>query len=287
MNPIEASELILNKRGAIYHLDLCPGEIADTIITVGDPARVEKVSRLFDALHYKGKHREFVTHTGRVGQKTISVVSTGIGTDNIDITLTELDALFNIDFTTRTEKKEKTRLKIIRVGTCGSLQADVDCDSFIASTHCIGMDNLMHFYPFRMNDHELSLLSTFKQQVALLPALAPYCASADPHLLAQFASHCHAGITVTCPGFYAPQGRSIRSGLTMPTLNNQLSDFRWSNHRIVNFEMETSALYALGKLLGHQCLSLSVIVANRQARSFSKQPDSSIEKLIQHVLQNV
>ena len=287
MSTIEASELILNKRGAIYHLDLLPGEIADTVITVGDPARVEKISRHFDGVSHKKKQREFVTHTGRLGQKTISVMSTGIGPDNIDIALTELDALFNIDFHSRTEKKNRTRLNIIRIGTCGSLQADVECDSIVASTHAIGLDNLMHFYPFRMDDHEQSMLGAFRQQIALLPALQPYCTTADPHLLAAFASNCHAGITVTCPGFYAPQGRNLRSGLSMPALNTQLSAFRWSNMRILNFEMETAAIYALGKLLGHQCLSLSTIVANRQAKTFSEHPDAAIERLIQHVLRNL
>ena len=285
MNRIETSELIINNRGAVYHVDLRPEELADTIITVGDPFRVEKVSQYFDSIEHRSHHREFITHTGFIGNKRISVVSTGIGPDNIDIVMNELDALANIDFESRTEKKEKKSLNIIRVGTSGSLQADVAVDSFVASTHAIGLDNLMHFYPFRSNEDEQEIVRAFRTQVQILPNMsAPYVFGANPFLLSKIIDGCHAGITVTCPGFYGPQGRNLRMGLSMPQLNEQLTGFRTGTFRILNFEMETAAIYGMGKVLGHQCLSMSAIVANRIARQFSNDADGTVDRLIQHVL---
>lgn len=285
MNPIEPSELIINPRGAVYHLDLRPEEMADTIITVGDPFRVEKVSKYFDQIEHKSNHREFITHTGTINGKRISVVSTGIGPDNIDIVMNELDALVNIDLESRLEKKEKKSLNIIRIGTSGSLQPEIAVDSFVASTHGIGLDNLLHFYPYRNNEVEAELLRAFKMQVQLNPDLSsPYVSSASAFLLSKLVDGCHAGITATCPGFYAPQGRNLRLGLSMPQLNDQLTAFRFGNLKITNFEMETSAIYGLGKMMGHQCLSLSAIVANRIARAFSADADATIDKLIRQVL---
>jgi len=287
MNKIEASELIINQRGAIYHLDLRPEEIGDTIITVGDPFRVAKVSKHFDQILYKSHHREFVTHTGRIGNKTVTVLSTGIGPDNIDIVLNELDALVNIDLVNRTINPVKKQLKLIRVGTSGSLQPHIDVDSFVASTYGLGLDNLMHFYPIHQTDIESEILSNFKSQVQLNPNIQPYIKSASAFLLAQFTDGCSAGVTATCPGFYGPQGRNLRMGLAMPNLNEQLTQFRFGNHQITNFEMETSALYGMASSLGHQALSLSVIVANRLAKKFSKDADAAIEKLIKHTLERV
>ena len=288
MNRIEESELIINKRGAVYHVDLRPEELAETIITVGDPFRVEKVSRYFDEIEHRSHHREFITHTGRVGGKRISVISTGIGPDNIDIVFNELDALVNIDFETRTIKENKTRLSIIRIGTSGSLQGDIPVDSFVASTHGLGLDNLMHFYPIKYNDEELEMVRSFMEQTQLAPGLSsPYVSSASPILLARLSDGCHAGITATCPGFYAPQGRNLRMGLSMPNLNHQLTAFRFGNYRITNFEMETSAMYGLAKGMGHQCLSMNAIVANRIARQFSKDADAAIDKLIRKVLEGL
>lgn len=285
MNPIESSELIINPRGAVYHLDLRPEEIADTIITVGDPFRVEKVSKYFDQIEHRSNHREFITHTGTVNGKRISVVSTGIGPDNIDIVMNELDALVNIDLESRLEKKEKKSLNIIRIGTSGSLQPEIAVDSFVASTHGIGLDNLLHFYPYRNNEVEAELLRAFKMQVQLNPDLSsPYVSSASAFLLSKLVDGCHAGITATCPGFYAPQGRNLRLGLSMPHLNDQLTAFRFGNLKITNFEMETSAIYGLGKMMGHHCLSLSAIVANRITRAFSGDADATIDKLIRQVL---
>ena len=287
MNLIESSELIINARGAIYHLDLRPEEIGDTIITVGDPSRVEKVSKYFDQILFKFQHREFITHTGRIGNKTVSVIATGIGPDNIDIVMNELDALVNIDLEKRTINPVKKHLKFIRVGTSGSLQPHIDVDSFVASTYGLGLDNLMHFYPLKQTEIEIELLSNFKAQVQLNPNITPYINSASAFLLAQFTDGCKAGITATCPGFYGPQGRNLRMGLAMPNLNEQLTAFRFGNHQITNFEMETSALYGLAAVMGHQALSLSVIVANRLAKKFSTDVDATVEKLIKHTIERI
>jgi uridine phosphorylase len=288
MRKIEPSELIINKRGAIYHLDIRPEEIAETIITVGDPFRVEKISKHFDTIEHKHHHREFITHTGYIGKKRLSVVSTGIGPDNIDIVLNELDALVNIDFENRIMLPERKSLKIIRVGTSGSLQADIPVDSFVASTHGIGLDNLLHYYPFVNNDEEIAILHAFSNQVHLNPNLSsPYVFGAGGILLAMLADHCYTGITVTCPGFYGPQGRNLRTGLSMPTLNTELTQFSLGNHRITNFEMETAALYGLSRCMGHQAMSMSAIVANRIAGQFSADADQVVDKLISHVLERV
>lgn len=288
MRKIEPSELIINKRGAIYHLDLRPEEIADTIITVGDPFRVEKVSRHFDSIEHQSHHREFITHTGYIGSSRISVVSTGIGPDNIDIVMNELDALINIDFEQRMPAAERKTLKLVRIGTSGSLQADIPVDSFVASTHGLGLDNLMHYYPFVNNDEESAILQSFRNQVHLNPNLSsPYVFGAGGILLAKLAEDCHVGITATCPGFYGPQGRNLRMGLSMPSLNPELTAFRLGNHRITNFEMETAALYGLSRCMGHQAMSMSAIVANRIAGQFSADADQVVDKLIRHVLERV
>lgn len=288
MQQIGASELIINQRGAVYHLDLRPEEIADTIITVGDPFRVEKVSKYFDQIDHKSSHREFITHTGRIGNKKISVVSTGIGPDNIDIVMNELDALVNIDLTERIEKTEKKSLNIIRIGTSGSLQEHIGVDSYVASTHGIGLDNLLHFYAFQNNDEESEIGRAFLEQVHLNGHLSkPYVFSASGFQLAKLADNCHVGITVTCPGFYGPQGRVLRMRLAMPNLNEELTSFRFGNHKILNFEMETAAIYGLGKALGHQCISLSAIVANRIAMEFSKDADAAIDGLIRNTLERI
>lgn len=281
MNRIAESELIINSRGAVYHLDVRPEELAETIITVGDPDRVAEVSKHFDSVETKRHHREFVTHTGYIGRKRVSVVSTGIGTDNIDIVLNELDALANIDFESRTIKPKLTQLTIVRVGTSGALQADVPVDAFVASTHGIGVDNLLNFYRQENNEEELQLVSAFVTHTQMGSKMAtPYIASAGPSVQKHFVDGFHHGITITCPGFYGPQGRVLRLGLTNPDLVDQLTNFRYGNHRITNFEMETSGIYGLGKLLGHQCLSLSAIVANRVQKEFSKDGAKAVENLI-------
>jgi uridine phosphorylase len=281
MNRIEESELIINSRGAIYHLDMRPEELAGTVILVGDPDRVKKVSAHFDSIESKQQHREFISHTGSVGNKRITVLSTGIGPDNIDIALNELDALANIDFTTRTIKDELSSLNIIRFGTSGSLQADIPVDSFVASTHGLGLDNLMNYYAYQKSTEENELISAFISQTELDTAVTvPYISKGSDVLLNKFPDTFYKGITVTCPGFYGPQGRVLRLPLSSPGLINKLTDFRFLNNRITNFEMETSAIYGLGKLLGHNCLSVNAIVANRVAKQFSKDGNAAVENLI-------
>ncbi len=285
MNQIAASELIINNRGAAYHVNCRPEEIANTIITVGDPDRVKEVSKHFDKIEFTNKHREFVTHTGYIGSRRISVTSTGIGPDNIDIVLNELDALVNIDFKTRTIKENLTSLNIIRVGTSGSLQKEIPVDSIVASTNAIGLDNLMNFYRYNNNDEETSIQQAFATHVQMENITKPYVFGASPALLKKFLKDIHHGITVTCPGFYAPQGRVLRLGLAQTNLIDSLASFTFGNHRISNFEMETSAIYGLGKTLGHHCLSLSAIVANRISKEFSKDGGAAVENLIKKTLQ--
>ena len=286
MSRIAESELIITNRGAIYHLNCRPEEIATTIITVGDPDRVAAVSKHFDKIEYKNSHREFITHTGYVGKKRISCVSTGIGPDNIDIVLNELDALANIDMETRMIKEKLTSLNIIRVGTSGSLQKEIPVDSFVASTHGLGLDNLMNFYLQSNNEEEKRILQAFNTHTQMHQGIsAPYITTAGMSLLKHFVGGFHQGITVTCPGFYGPQGRVLRMGLTHPELIDQLTTFVFGNHRISNFEMETSAIYGMGKVLGHQCLSLSAIVANRISKEFSKDGNAVVERLIKSTLE--
>jgi uridine phosphorylase len=285
MSRIAESELIINDRGAVYHLNCRPEEIAKTIITVGDPDRVKEVSKHFDKIEYQHNHREFVTHTGFIGKKRFSCVSTGIGPDNIDIVLNELDALVNIDFETRLIKENLTCLNIIRFGTSGSLQNDIPVDSFVASTHGLGLDNLMHFYRNENNEEEKQLIHAFSTHTQLSTGkISPYIYMASPALLKHFTENYHQGITVTCPGFYGPQGRILRLGLGYPNLIDNLTNFRFGNYRITNFEMETSAIYGLGKSLGHHCLSLSAIVANRISKKFSTDGGLAVEHLIKRSL---
>ncbi|MBA2249949.1 MAG: nucleoside phosphorylase [Chitinophagaceae bacterium] len=286
MKAIAASELIINDRGAIYHLSARPGEIANNVITVGDPDRVKEVSKYFDKIEFKMQHREFVTHTGLLGKKRISVISTGIGTDNIDIVLNELDALVNIDFTTRQIKENLTQLNIIRIGTSGALQNDIPVDSYVASTHGLGIDNLMNFYVHENNEEEKQLLHSFVTQTQLHSRFShPYICGAGMSLIKHFVEGFHHGITVTCPGFYGPQGRVLRLGVTNPNLINRLTEFKFGQYRITNFEMETAGIYGLGKALNHHCLSLSAIVANRIHKKFSSDGNAAVEKLIQKTLQ--
>jgi uridine phosphorylase len=281
MQRIAESELIINERGAVYHLDIHPEELAPTVITVGDPARVAEVCKYFDRIEHKNAHREFVSQTGYIGQQRFTVLSSGIGPDNIDIVMNELDALVNIDFNSRTIRSELQSLQIVRMGTSGSLQGDIPVDSLVASTHGLGIDNLLNFYKMQQNDEEQQLLQSFMTQTQMHQNISqPYIYGASPRLLKKFVPEYHHGITVTCPGFYGPQGRVLRLGLSNPNLVNRLTDFRFGNHRITNFEMETSAIYGLGKLLGHHCLSVNVIVANRVARQFSSDSKKAIDRLI-------
>ena len=288
MSRIAESEMILNARGAIYHLNLKPDEIGNTVFLVGDPDRVKEVSKHFDKLEYKGEYREFITHTGLIGKKRLTVLSTGIGTDNVDIAINELDALVNIDLNTREIKSTTTSLNLIRIGTSGSLQPEIPVDSFIASTHGLGIDNLLNFYRLEQNDEEKQLLHSFVTSTQMHSQVGyPYIAGASASLIKHFVQDFYQGITITCPGFYGPQGRILRLGVSNPELINRLTQFRFGQYRITNFEMETSAIYGLGKLLGHNCLSLNAVIANRIRKDFSKDGKAAVEKLILKVLEIV
>ncbi|MEJ7767932.1 MAG: nucleoside phosphorylase, partial [Chitinophagaceae bacterium] len=256
--------------------------------TVGDPGRVKQVSKYFDSQEIQSQHREFITNTGWIGKKRISVVSTGIGTDNIDIVMNELDALVNIDFATRTIRDKLTQLQVIRIGTAGSLQQNIPVDAFVASTHGLGIDNLLNFYRHQTNDEEKMLVQSFVTQTQLHHHFShPYISSCSAALLKKFVKNFYHGITVTCPGFYGPQGRILRLGLSNAHLVSRLTEFSFGQHRIANFEMETAGIYGLGKLLGHQCLSLSAIVANRIQKQFSPDANATMEKLIRQCLDNI
>jgi uridine phosphorylase len=233
-------------------------------------------------------HREFVTHTGLIENKRISVVSTGIGTDNIDIVMHELDALVNIDLSEREVKPQLQSLNIIRLGTCGSLQARAPEESYIVSTHGIGIDNLLNFYVHSNNEEEKNILQHFIMHTQISERFSqPYIAAAASSLLKHFVEGFHHGITVTCPGFYGPQGRVLRLGLSNPELINRLTTFQFGNHSIMNFEMETSGIYGLGKLLGHNCLSVSTVVANRIIKTSSKNKALAIDNLIRKALESI
>jgi len=285
MQAIGASELIINDRGAIYHLNVRPEEIADTIITVGDPERVAEVSKYFDRVEHKLAHREFITHTGYIGQKRISVLSTGIGPDNIDIALNEIDALANINFDTRTINDQKKSVSIIRMGTCGSLQGEVGVNELVAGTHGLGIDNVLHFYERENNEEEKAILAAFDEHTKISAhKIQPYIATASAGLLKHFTEGYSHGITVTCPGFYGPQGRILRLPLKMPNLVDQMTSFKYGQHRIANFEMETSAIYGLCNLLGHQCLSINVIIANRVKKEYSKDMGKAVDHMIEKSL---
>lgn len=285
---IAETELILNSNGSVYHLKLLPENIAENIIIVGDQGRVETVSSFFDTIDFKIQNREFVTHIGTFNGKRIMVLSSGIGTDNIDILVNELDAAVNIDLKTRTIKKEHTSLNIVRIGTSGALQKDIPVDSFVVSTHGLGFDGLLNYYLdlHKVNDNEIS--EAFIKQTNWDKNLPyPYAVKGSEKLINQIGFDLTKGITATAPGFYGPQGRKLRLTPWVEDFNQQLTDFKHNENRITNFEMETSALYGLGALLGHQTCTVCAIIANRVAKEYSKDYHASIEKLIKLVLERL
>jgi uridine phosphorylase len=285
MKPIAESELILNKDGSVYHLNLHPEELADVVINVGDPDRVAMVSAYFDTIEVKKQKREFVTHTGTYKGRRMSVISTGIGCDNIDIVYNELDALVNVDLKSRTVKQELTSISLVRIGTSGALQSDIPVDSFVCSTHGLGLDGLLNFYRLTNTDEETRVIQAFRQHYpnhGVLPQ--SYLVSADAGLVALLSPGMVCGITASCSGFYAPQMRSIRLEPSRPDMIEKLSGFRYSEHRIANFEMETGAMFGLARLLGHKSCSTNVIVANRVKHAFSKDAEKSMHGLIETVL---
>ncbi len=286
--PIKESELILNPDGSIYHLNLKPENVSDTIIFVGDQNRVEKVSKYFDSVEFSTQKREFKTQTGHYKGKRITVISTGIGPDNIDIVLNELDALFNIDLTTKVPKQTVTSLNIIRIGTSGSLQKDVPIDSFLLSTFGLDLNGMLHAY-------QIDTINTPDIEDAFIKQTSWHQNKAKPIIIKnsdvlekQFESHrIHKGLTATAGGFYGPQGRILRLPIQDADLNNKMDAFNFNGIRITNLEMETSAIYGLAKLLGHRAISLNAIIANRASGTFSKNPSEVIENLIKYTLDKI
>ena len=282
------SELVLDKLGRVYHLGLLPENIASTIILVGDQDRVKLISSFFESVDFEHQHREFVTHTGKYNGKRISVISTGIGTDNIDIVVNELDALANIDLTERNEKISKKSLNLIRIGTCGILQPTIPVHSFILSHFALGLDNVAHFYDLNYSTEELQLCDQLTQHIHLPEAIKPYLVKASPLLIEKLKSEkTHSGITVTSSGFYGPQGRQLMLKTKTQELNEHLTSFSANELKVTNFEMESSALFALGKGLGHQCATICLGIANRPNMEFSKGYDAEMNELIEYVLKRL
>ena len=286
--PIKKSELILNTDGSVYHLNLKPENIAETVILVGDQDRVEKISKYFDTIDFKTQKREFKTHTGTYKGKRLSVISTGIGPDNIDIVLNELDALVNIDLNTRQPKEKLTSLNIIRIGTSGSLQNDIPVDSFVLSTHGLDLNAMLHAYqidPVTNPEIENAFIThTNWNSNKGRPLIINNDTSLEKKL---GSSKTFIGVTATAGGFYGPQGRVLRLPLQDPELNHKIDSFRFNDLRITNLEMETSVIYGLSKLMGHKALSINAIIANRANGTFSENPGLVIENLIKYTLERI
>jgi uridine phosphorylase len=285
MARISETDLILNEDGSVYHLSLLPKHIPDTIITVGDPNRVNRVSEHFDDVEFEMNKREFITHVGTYKGNRIAVMSTGMGTDNIEIFLTELDALVNIDLKTREPKSRKKKLKIIRIGTSGALQEDIPLGAHLITDYAVGFDNLMTFYDLKQDDLERTLAADIKSKVKL--PFTPYVVKGSETLKKQIGGQDMViGNTVTTPGFYAPQGRAVR---LVPKFPKLLEDLNYYHHKesdfwLTNFEMETAGYYALGRMLGHDILSVNAIIANRVKNKFSRNPGKVVDDLIKKVL---
>jgi uridine phosphorylase len=277
---IPESELILNSDGSIYHLHLLPEDIANTIIFVGDQDRVHEVSKYFDKVEIKKHKREFFTHTGYVGTKRVSVLSTGIGTDNIDICMNELDALVNVDLTTRKIKKNHIALNIIRIGTSGSLQTNIPVDSVVISEQGLGLDSVMHFYNRKGN---VVLEHSIKEQLGY-DFIFPYIENGSTDLMKQLNPNYIKGITATCCGFYAPQGRFLKAKGISVDLINKLTNLNVGGKKVTNFEMETAGIYGMANVLGHQAVSVNCILANRITNEFSKNPAEIVDRTIKEVL---
>jgi Uridine phosphorylase len=283
----QASELTLAPDGSLYHIRLKPYELADNVIIVGDPARVDMVARHFDKITIRKTNREINSCTGEKNGTPITVISTGMGVGAIDIIMTELDACCNIDLQTRQVKQEKRQLNIVRLGTCGSLQ-DNACGDFLCSKYVIGIDGIMYFYktnPQVMEEELANNFVSFMQWDRTLPR--PYALKASEELLKKIAFDIPQGITVTAPGFYGPQGRNIRLQTAFPNINTMLPDFEYKQTKITNYEMETSAIYAIGRNLGHNCITLCVVIASRKKGDFlndySKQMDSLVDTALQRL----
>jgi uridine phosphorylase len=284
----EASELTLNKEGKIYHLNLGPEDLADTVILVGDQNRVDLVGTFFERITFKTQNREFCTITGTYQGKEISVVSTGIGTDNVDIVLTEIDAIVNIDLETRTEKEQKRSLDFVRIGTCGALQEDLEPGSYVISKYAIGLDGVANFYDIPYTDDEKNAMQSFIKHSNWGETLNyPYIKKSDDRLRDLLKEGMEEGITLTANGFYGPQGRAIRIPLALPDFKEDIRTFKWEGARATNLEMETSALYALSNALGHHAVTCCLVLANRYSNKFMPDYNEQMKTLIHTVLERL
>jgi len=282
------TELVLNSKKQVYHLGLSASNLAHKIILAGDQDRVQMVSEFFEKIEHKSQHREFVCHTGIYKGKRISAISTGIGTDNIDITINELDALVNIDLENRIENEEKISLEIIRIGTCGILQENIPVHSYILSSHACGFDNVAHFYKINFSAFELDLAQKINKFLDFPKSIQTYFSSANEDLVSRLSSKdTHIGITVTSSGFYGPQGRTLRIPTHTKDIHLLLAKFREKDLKILNFEMESSALFALGKELGHKCGTICLGIANRPNLEFSSDSKAEMQKLISYTLERI
>ncbi len=297
MNPItltepgtvlEPSELVLNPDGSVYHLAMRPEQVGDLVFVVGDQDRVNRISDHFEKVEHRTQRREFVAHTGVHHGTHVTALSTGIGTDNIDIVLNELDALVNIDLENRTPRKEHRALRIVRLGTCGALHEDAPVDTRIVSAFGIGMDSVLHYYAAENTDREMRLLQDFLMHTEWPDNLPiPYVAQGDPRLVELLGNGNRIGITVTAGGFYAPQGRQLRLLPSIDGLNDRFGTFEHEGLKALNFEMETSALYGLGGMLGHRVCTMCTVIANRVRKEYSRDHEGAIDRMIGEALERL
>lgn len=287
MAKIAETDLVLNRDGSVYHLALLPKHISDTILTVGDPGRVNTISQHFDSIEFEMNRREFITQVGTYRGKRVTVISTGIGTDNIEIFFTEIDALVNVDLKTREPRSRKRKLKIIRIGTSGALQEDIPVGSYLLSDYAVGFDNLMTFYDLKQDENEKAIAEDMRKKVKL--PFTPYIVRGSEALRKLIGTDMLIGNTITAPGFFAPQGRSVRLPIRYPKLLDDLNAYhhRSTDFWLANFEMETAGYYALARMLGHEVLSANAIIANRIKNKFSKDPNAIVEGLIKTVLDRI
>ena len=286
--PIPASQLVLNNEGAIYHLNLHPDQLADNVIMVGDPGRVDMIASFFDKIEVERQNRELVTRTGWFNGERITVLSTGMGTDNLDIVMNELDALANIDLKTRMPKETHRSLNLIRLGTCGALQPDIEPGNNVATRYAIGLDGLLYFYEKHKEVNEIAMRDAFIEQMNYPNDLPkPYVVEGSKVLFDKLAEGYYQGVTATAPGFYGPQGRTLRMHLSYPENNNKIEHFDYQGWRVCNFEMESSALYGLGKMMGHNCLTICVAIANRVTEKFTTDYHPYVRKLVESTLQRL
>ncbi len=284
-NIIPESELVLNDDGSVYHLHLKGEHVADTVILVGDPGRVAQVVDFFDSVEFQASNREFVTVTGSYRNQRFTVLSTGIGTDNIDIVMNELDAAINIDLQSRSPLPHRKSLNIVRIGTSGALHPDIPVDSFVISTHGLGLDGLIYYYDYQFTDNESDIMTVLNKHLKWNSNLAtPYIVAASEKMIDRLGQGMISGITATATGFYGPQGRKLNIKVRNRQMHRLFRSFEYQGHRITNFEMETSGLYALGKMLGYQCCTCCAIIANRVTKRYSKDHNSVINQLIKLVL---